>query len=34
MSEYFSNYPKMTYDITGTNNTNPDFTVSKFDGEE
>ena len=28
MSEYFSNYPKIAYDITGTNNTNPDFTVA------
>ena len=28
MSEYFSNYPKIAYEITGTNNTNPDFTVA------
>ena len=28
MTEYFSNYPKIAYDITGTNNTNPDFTVA------
>ena len=28
MSEYFSNYPKIAYDITGTNSTNPDFTVA------
>ena len=28
MSEYFSNYPKIAYDITGTNTTNPDFTVA------
>ena len=28
MSEFFSNYPKIGYDITGTNNTNPDFTVA------
>ena len=28
MSEYFSNYPKIAYDITGTNNTNQDFTVA------
>ena len=28
MSEYFSNYPKIAYDITGTNNTNPDFSLA------
>ena len=28
MSEYFSNYPKIAYDITGTNTTNPNFTVA------
>ena len=32
MSEYFSNYPKIAYDITGTNNTNPNFYASSIVG--
>lgn len=28
MSEFFSNYPRIAYDITGDNQTNPDFTVA------
>ena len=28
MSEFFSNYPRILYDITGDNNTNPDYTVA------
>ena len=27
MSEFFANYPRINYDITGDNSTNPDFTV-------
>ena len=28
MSEFFANYPRINYDITGDNSTNPDFTVA------
>ena len=28
MSEFFSNYPRIAYDISGTNSTVPDFTVA------
>jgi hypothetical protein len=28
MSEFFSNYPKIVYDIKGTNSTNPNYTVA------
>ena len=27
MSEYFSNFPKILYDIHGTNSTSPNYTV-------
>ena len=28
MSEFFSNYPRIAYDISGTNSTVPDYTVA------
>ena len=28
MSEYFSNFPRILYDIKGINSTNPDYTVA------
>ena len=28
MSEYFSNFPRILYDINGTNQTSPDFSVA------
>ena len=28
MSEFFANYPRIAYDISGNNSTVPDFTVA------